>query len=363
MFICYDGAQQLMEMQKSLAKLASISIVAIGLTLGLAYAARAAANDSDAKVLATVGSMKITEGQVDEKARPQLIALKSKAYTVKKQALDEIIDDYLINQAAKKAGLSKEAYLKREVEDKAAAPTEKEMKAFYDQNQARIREPYDKIKAPLQQYMKRQKVSEAHAELMSKLRQEAGVKVMLKAPRLEVTTQYSAGSIGPSTAPVTIIEFSDYQCPYCQRAEASVKEVLKKYGDKVHLVYMDYPLPMHQFALKASQAARCAGDQGKYWQYHDALFADQSKLDQPGLKATAKKLNLDTKKFDECLAGDLHMDQVKKSQQEGGDVGVDGTPTFVINGRLMSGAQPPSEMESVIDEELAQQNVKQAKAN
>jgi protein-disulfide isomerase len=352
-----------MMMQRSIAKFTSVAIFATGLTLGVAGLGHGAANNPDDAVLATIGSKKITEAQVDEKARPQLNQIQSQIYMAKKRALDDIVDDYLIEQAAKKAGMTKEAYIKKQVEDSAPPPTEKEMKDFYDQNQARIRQPYDKIKAPLEQYMRRQKLSAAREELIAKLRRDAGVKVMLKAPRVEVSTEYSAGSVGPSTAPVTIVEFSDYQCPYCKRAESSVQEILKKYGDKVRLIYMDFPLPMHQFALKAAQAARCAGDQGKYWQFHDAMFADQSKLDEAGLKATAQKLKLDTKKFDECLAGNMHMDQIHKSQQAGNEVGVDGTPTFIIDGRMMSGAQPPSEMESIIEEELARQNVKTAKAS
>ncbi len=352
-----------MKMEKSFVKFVSVSMLAAGLLLGLTRVGRADTKESDSTVLATVGSMKVTEAQVDEKARPQLSAIQNQVYQAKKRALDDLIDDYLIDQAAKKAGMTKEAYLKKEIEDKAPAPTEKEMKAFYDQNQMRIRQPYDKIKAPLEQYMKRQKISAARSELIAKLRHDAGVKVMLKAPRVDVSTQFSAGSLGPSKAPVTIVEFSDYQCPFCQRAEGSVKEVLKKYGDKVRLIYMDFPLPMHPYALKAAQAARCAGDQGKYWEFHDALFADQSKLDQAGLKATAGKLKLDTKKFDECTAGDLHLDQIRKSQQEGSSAGVDGTPTFVIDGRLMSGAQPASEFESVINEELDHSNVKEAQAH
>ncbi len=349
---------------EKLARSVSLLVMAAGLALGSVSAVNAAAKKASANaVLATVGSMKITEAQVDEKARPQLAAIESQVYQAKKRALDDIIDDYLIEQAARKAGMTKEAYLKQEVQDKAPAPTEKEMKDFYDQNQARIRQPFDRIKAPLENYMRRQKMNAARAELVAKLRQEAGVKVMLKAPRVDVSTQYSAGSTGPSNAPVTIVEFSDYQCPFCGRAESSVQEILKKYGDKVRLVYMDFPLPMHPYALKAAQAARCAGDQGKYWPFHDALFADQSKLDPKGLDATAARLKLDTKKFDQCTAGDLHLDQIKKSQQEGSDIGVDGTPTFVINGRLMNGAQPTNEMESVINEELAQQNVKEAKAH
>jgi len=351
-----------MKIIKSALKFLFVSTAALGLTLSLGRVAAIAATDSGAKVVATVGSMNITEAQLDDKARPQLASVQNEIYTVKKRTLDEMIDDYLIDKAAKKAGLTKEAYLKKEVDDKAGEPTEAEMKAFYDKNQMRIRQPYDKIKAPLEQYMKRQKVSAQRSELMAQLRHDAGVKVMLKAPKIEVSTQYSAGSTGPSDAPITIVEFSDYQCPYCQRAESSVQEVRKKYGDKVRLIYMDFPLPMHQYALKAAQAARCAGDQGKYWEYHDALFADQTKLDAAGLKATAAKLKLDTKKFDECTAHDLHMDQIRDSQQAGSQSGVDGTPTFIINGRMLSGAQPASEFEGVIDEELAQQNVKEATA-
>jgi protein-disulfide isomerase len=352
-----------MKMHKKLAKFTSVAIAVAGLTLGVAIVGRGATRNPDDTVLATIGSMKITEAEVDAKARPQLNQIKSQIYMARKRALDDLVDDYLIEQAAKKAGMTKEAYVKKEVEDNAPAPTEKEMKDFYDQNQARIPQPYDKIKAPLEQYMRRQKLNAAREELIAKLRHDANVKVMLKAPRVEVSTEYSASATGPSNAPVTIVEFSDYQCPFCRRAESSVQEVLKKYGDKVRLIYMDYPLPMHQFALKAAQAARCAGDQGKYWQFHDALFADQSNLDDAGLKATADKLKLNTKKFDACLSDNMHLEQIRKSQQEGTEVGVDGTPTFIINGRMLSGAQPPSEMESIIDEELAHQNIKTAAAN
>src|SRR5579871_4245364 len=168
---------------EKLARSVSLLVMAAGLALGSVSAVNAAAKKASANaVLATVGSMKITEAQVDEKARPQLAAIESQVNRAKKRALDDIIDDYLIEQAARKAGMTKEAYLKQEVQDKAPAPTEKEMKDFYDQNQARIRQPFDRIKAPLENYMRRQKMNAARAELVAKLRQEAGVKVMLKAP-------------------------------------------------------------------------------------------------------------------------------------------------------------------------------------
>jgi protein-disulfide isomerase len=356
-------SNQLMTMPQSLKAFVFFSFVAAALSMAYADTARAAATAPDSRVLATIGKTKITEAEVDEKARPQLASVENQVYMIKKRTLDDMIDDYLIDQAAKKAGLSKDAYLKREVEDKAPAPTEAEMKDFYNKNQYRIRQPYDKIKAPLEQYMLRQKVNAQRAELIAKLRRTANVKVDFAAPRIQVSTKASAGSVGPSNAPVTIVEFSDYQCPYCERAESSVQEVLKKYGDKVHFVYMDFPLPMHSNAMKAAQAARCAGDQGKYWPYHDALFADQTKLDDTGLKATAERLKLDPKKFDQCLAGDLHLDQIKKSQEAGSDAGVDGTPTFIINGQMLNGAQSASEMESIIDDQLAQANVKEATAH
>src|SRR5271170_2233369 len=168
-----------MKITKTALKFLFLSIAAMGLTLSLARVPAIAANDSGAKVVATVGSMTITEAQLDDKARPQLASVQNEIYTVKKRALDEMIDDYLIDQVAKKAGLSKDAYLKKEVEDKAGEPTEAEMKAFYDKNQARIRQPYDKIKAPLEQYMKRQKLSAQRDEVMAQLRHDAGVKVML----------------------------------------------------------------------------------------------------------------------------------------------------------------------------------------
>ena len=314
---------------------------------------RAASGD---QVIATAGDLKITKAQVDDKARIQLTAIQNQVYMAEKRAVDQIIDDYLVEQAAKKAGLTQEAYLKKEIDDKAPAPTDKEMQDFYDKNKDRIRQPMDKIKAPLANYLKQQKLRERRAELIAQLRKDLKVKIALEPPRFKVASEDSAGMQGPKDAPITIVEFSDFQCPYCRSAEGSIKEVMKKYPDKVRLIYMDYPLPMHPNAMGAAQAGRCAAAQGKFWEFHDAMFADQTKLDPPALKATATNLKLDTTKFNECLDKNAHTDDIHRTQEQGQAAGVNGTPTFFVNGRMLSGMVPAANFESIIDEELARNN-------
>ncbi|MGC3997122.1 MAG: thioredoxin domain-containing protein [Anaeromyxobacter sp.] len=159
-------------------------------------------------------------------------------------------------------------------------------------------------------------------------------------------------STGPSGAKVTIVEFSDFQCPYCARAEPVVKQVLQEYKDKVRLVYRDFPLPMHSLAQKASEAAYCAEDQGKYWEMHAKLFAVNGDLAVDRLKAYARELSLDGDKFDKCLDGGDKAKVVQAHVDAGEEIGVSGTPAFVINGRFFSGALPLEQFKKVIDEEL-----------
>jgi protein-disulfide isomerase len=342
-------------MKKSNRRLSLLTLallVAAGLVVP-GWAQAAGKGEQGSKVLATIGDHRITEAEVDQQARPQLAAIDNQIYQARKRALDQLIDEYLVTQAAKKAGLSEQEYVKREVEDKVPTPSDAEVEAFYKANQARIRQPLDKIKTPLINYMRNQKLQAAQEALLSKLRDEAKVNVLLEQPRVKVATQYSAGSLGPANAPVTMVEFSDFQCPFCQRSENSVKEVLKKYPNQVHFIYMDFPLSIHPNAMRASVAARCAADQGKFWQYHDALFADQSKLDIAGLKATAARLKLNTATFDTCLDKGEHVAEIQRSEQEGTRAGVDGTPTFFINGVPLNGAQPTSALEAQIASELS----------
>jgi protein-disulfide isomerase len=336
----------------------SMLVAAMALMAAVASGPVARAATGGDQVVATIGDKQITEAELNEKIAGQMAMMQNKIYDLKKKAIQSIADDYLAEQAAKKEGITKEAYLKREIDDKAPPPSEAEIKKFYEDRKAQIHKPYDEIKDQIAAFLARQSTAKRRQEVFSKLESQAGMKMMLEPPRLQVASDGTA-TTGPKDASVVIVEFSDFQCPYCKRAESSMSEVRKEYGDKIRTVYRDYPLPIHDHAMKAAEAARCAEEQGKFWPYHDELFNDQTKLDDAGLKASAAKIGLNTKQFDECLDKDKYADQIKKDSEYGTTVGVHGTPAFFINGRFLDGAQPPQAFEEVINDELARQGQKQ----
>src|SRR5262249_55049877 len=154
-------------------------------------------------------------------------------------------------------------------------------------------------------------------------------------------------------APVMIVEFSDYQCPYCRQVEPVVKDLLAKYGDKVSVAYRDFPLKdIHPQAQMAAEASRCAGEQGKFWEYHDLLFT-ASKLERDALLEYARMAKLDDKRFDSCLAGGKYRAHVENDLRDGMQVGITGTPAFFINGIVLIGTQTQQTFARTIDQELA----------
>lgn len=160
-------------------------------------------------------------------------------------------------------------------------------------------------------------------------------------------------SKGPKDAKVTIIEFSDFQCPYCKVAKGTVDELLKEYTDKIRLVFKHFPLQFHENAQKAAEAAECANDQGKFWEMYDYMFDNQDKLGTADLKKTTKNLGLNTSDFDGCLDSGKYEGKVKKDIEIGASFGVGGTPAFFINDQFLNGAQPIENFKKIIDAELA----------
>ena len=311
-------------------------------------------SDGQNTVLATIGDHAVTLGEVDRKVAVQL-------YDLRKQALDNIIDEYLVQQAARSSGLKPDEYVARQVRSTTSQVTAREAEQFYGEHKAQLDaqtggRTFSQIEPRLVAALQRQRDQDAQKQLIQKLRAANQVSVLLQAPRVRVAT---AGhpSTGVSSAPITIVEFSDFQCPFCRAAESSLKQVREKYGDEIRLVYMDFPLGFHPHAMDAARAARCAADQDKFWQFHDALFRDQKKLDPDNLRQTAANVGLDRNKFNACFTEDKHDAGIRQDMAEGNSLGVTGTPTFFINGRELVGAQPAPKFNEVINEEIARAKV------
>ena len=337
----------------SILRAASLTMVAVALAGSPGIARADQSGGGDSAVFATVGDYQITKKDVDD----AIIRGVSPAqlYDLRKQSLDKLVNDYLVDQAAKKAGLSTQQYLAAQGDHSKV--TDAAARKFYDDHKAQIDaqtkgQTFDQLKGRIIAKLERDRDRKNAEDLIAKLRGENKVNVTLEPPRFQVASDNHPWSGGKDAA-VTVIEFSDFQCPYCRAAETSVKEVRSKYGERVKFVYMDFPLGFHEHAMDAARAARCAGEQDKFWQYHDALFADQSKLAVADLKGKAAKLGLDTKKFAECFDKQEPDAAIKADQAQGVKLGITGTPTFYINGRVMSGAQPANKFAEVIDEELA----------
>ena len=164
----------------------------------------------------------------------------------------------------------------------------------------------------------------------------------------------SAPALGPPEAKVTIVEFTDYQCPYCHKAQSTIDKVLSRYSGKVQLVHRDFPLDGHSQAFPAARAARCAGEQGRFWDYHHNLMTLPCDLSAADLAARAASLKLDPGAFSTCLASDRYDSSIRESLEAGAKAGVTGTPAYFINGRMIYGARPFEQFQEVIDAELGQ---------
>jgi protein-disulfide isomerase len=317
----------------------------------------AAAADPGAPV-AKVGGQVVTAKELDEFAKGQLQQLdqqyQEQRYQVRRQGLESLIVKKLVE--AKAGGKPVEEFLQAELMDKVPDPTDAELKKVYDEakGQGRDLPPFAQVKDSIVRYVKQQQAQKALASYVDKLKADAKVEILLapyRPPR--VVVEAKGPSKGPEKAPITIVEFSDFQCPYCSRAEGVVAEVLRAYPDKVRVFYRDFPLPNHGDAPKAAEAAHCAGDQGKYWEMHAKLFANQQSLDVKALKGHAKAIGLDAAKFDSCLDSGEKARLVEEGKKSGAGLGVTGTPAFFVNGILISGAQPFEAFKEIIDAELA----------
>ena len=219
--------------------------------------------------------------------------------------------------------------------------TEADQKALYEANKARFAGVSEaEAMKQVEPAVRQQKRRERQNAYVRELRKQAGVEVRLEPLRADLQVPEGAPRRGPEKAPVTIVEFSDFQCPFCVRAQPTLRRVRETYADKVRFVFLDFPLDMHPQAKKAHEAAACAADQGKFWPMYDRLFTSQGKFEVPALKGYAAELGLAAADFAACLDSGRHAAATEAGIEEGERHGVTGTPAFFINGRMLVGAQP-----------------------
>ena len=307
--------------------------------------------------VAVVAGQTIYEDDLLPRVQAQL---RNQEYELKSRAIENLIDQRLLEAEAKKKGIAVGEVLEHEVDAKVTEPAEAELKAAYQSQKDRPNPPFEEVKAQLQQALKQAKLQEGRQEYLKHLREQAGVSILLRPPKVEVA--YDPARLrGNPWAPVIIVEFADFQCPFCRQAQPTLNNLLAKYKGRVSLAYRDYPLRgIHAQGQLAAEASRCAGEQGKFWEYHDLLFANPDKLNRDGLVEHARSLKLDEKQFASCLSSGKYKAKIEEDLQEGIRAGVVGTPGFFINGSFLSGIQPEAAFDGMIQAELGVSKEKRA---
>lgn len=336
-----------------------MKLVVVAVALGVAGCSSSAQQQGDSTVVAHVGDRAITLKEIEDRWQKDDAAGQSEAtqklYEGRRNALDAIVSESLIAEAAKGTGLSPEAYEEAELSKRAKTVTPADVESFYKANINEMGGRTFDTAAPLiNRYLEEQYRASAREAFVAELKSKGpAIRVLLEAPRRDVPVESTDPSRGSSSAPITVVEFSDFQCPYCLRASPTLVQLQQAYGDKLRVVWKDFPLTqIHPDAFKAAEAAHCAGDQGKFWQYHDRLFANQQALQPADLHRYAADTGLDTKRFAECLVSSQFAERVRDGVALGTRLGVNSTPTLFINGRVLAGAYPLETLKQVVDEEL-----------
>ena len=331
----------------------AMGVLLVGSPRALASAAVAGQSQtSPAPVVAVVNGKEITEQELLDRVRGEMSKLEAQMYEVRRNGAEELVSEYLLEQTAQSRGLTKDQLLQQEVDAKVSEVTDKEVDNFYAANQARIRKPLDEVRPQILNYLQQNKLTEARRIYLKSLRDKAQVKVYLTPPIVDISAE-DAPFKGPASAPITIVEFSDFQCSYCKRVVNVLEQVLERYPDKVKLAFRDFPIVnIHPQAQKAAEAAHCAAEQGKFWEFHDLLFEKQDSIPTTNFADYAKTLGLEVSTFQTCIDERKYQEKVERNYAAGAKAGVSGTPAFFINGRLLSGAQPLEAFKAMIDEEL-----------
>jgi len=271
-------------------------------------------------------------------------------------ALEDLVNQKVLEKGAKEAGQSVDEFVQK-LREGAAAPSEKEVAERFDQLKKAGRLPPDAPESDLRRQLSAYMQQEAGQMAVQNKIGELKAKYRYDVPRVQVTVRDTDPVRLNKDAKVTIIEFTDYECPFCTRFQGTAAEIRAKYGDKIRWVFKDFPLSFHPNAMNGHVAGRCVQEQDKsrFWEFFDALFsADRAEnfLEPSALRKLAGKMNLDLEKYDACVSGEKARKLVEESMQDGSKAGVNSTPSFFINGRPIKGALPFSEFDRLISAEL-----------
>lgn len=280
------------------------------------------------------------------------MAYDKKVSELRQSAAEELLLTRLIAAEVKRTGLKNEQELiKNEVTARVKTPTEEDAKAFYEEVKERLGgQPYEAAKDSILGYLREQAMRAVYQTFIERLKSASKAQIQLPVYRVPVSV--SGPSKGPADARVVIVEYADYECPYCVQAGETLKAVMKKYPKDVRVVFKDFPLGFHKNAVPAAIGARCAGKQGKFWEMHEALFTHHDALSARKITELAQGLALDMKAFKACTSDPAHTKAIEAEQAEGGRYGVEGTPAFFVNGIPLSGAQPVDAFIPIIEREL-----------
>ena len=322
----------------------------IPLVLGIFVLAMSASAQSENDVVVEVGGHKFTMADVEQKEGSRLLQARNTYYLAQKAAIDQFAAEQLLAQKAAAEHITVDELIKRDITNKIVDPTEDQLRFLYELVGAD--QPYEKMRTQLLDQYRQQRTTKIRADYLKALASETKVVTLFLPPGAEVSVE-GAPRLGPAKAPVTIVEYADYECPYCQQVYPVMKRLEKDYDGKLSVVFKDCPLPMHSHAKKAAEAANCAKEQGKFWEYHNTLFENPGKLDTAQLKDYSKALGLNTAEFDKCLDGGAETAKVQKATDDAQALGLSGTPSFFINGHYYNGAMKYEALRDVVEQELA----------
>jgi protein-disulfide isomerase len=318
------------------------------------------AKEGDGIIAVINGSTIIREKEIDDAIGSQLYSLQERIYNLRKKALENLITQLLLKEEAGKRGVTEEELRKQLMPNKVDIKQSDVDKSYADilttLENMNEDEAKQRIRLDLESRLKLDLYKTAVSEVTNKARIETFLSVPVP-PSSRINAE--GPSRGPRDAPVTIVEFSDFQCPYCKQAAISLKPVIEGYGSNIRLVFKQMPLPIHPEAFKTAQASVCAAEQGKFWEFHDILFSSGD-LSEQALKKYALSLGLTMNEFNTCLGSETSAAVVRRDMQEAMRADVQGTPTFFVNGRIVRGIRNVEDFKNVIDQAL-QQGHKEAK--